>query len=84
MKVCFFVFVLNFHSLKIVCAQALQHVVSHESLLNKHLGHRPKKFGNHWFSVIQFRLLHGIISFAKCIKYIIELRQCQFCHQRKF
>jgi len=41
------VFVLNFHSLKIVCAQALQHVVSHESLLNKHLGHRPKKFGNH-------------------------------------
>jgi len=47
MKVCLFVFVLNFHSLKIVCAQALQHVVSHESLLNKHLGHRPKKFGNH-------------------------------------
>jgi len=47
MKVCFSVFVLNFHSLKIVCAQALQHVVSHESLLNKHLGHRPKKFGNH-------------------------------------
>ena len=41
------VFVLNFHSLKIVCAQALQHMVSHESLLKKHLGHRPKKFGNH-------------------------------------
>jgi len=39
------VFVLHFHSLKIVCAQALQHVVSHESLLNKHLGHRAKSLG---------------------------------------
>ena len=41
------VFVLSFRSLQIVCAQTLQHMVSHESLLNKHLGHRPKKFGNH-------------------------------------